>query len=210
MPPHPQLSTDQTRQMVDWILSLALRRTMPQPRGMKGAAKLDPPSRDWGQISNGVMVLTATATDHGAEGSLPLRSEAEVVLRTRRQQACFFDRAEKASVQHNLDSGLVARIASGGWIAFDRLRIDQVGEIAVRAWVGRVAPESIEWHALRPDGPLIATAPIAAPDAPNLSVNATVTPSPECGDKPVTVVLVVKGPSEATLDVGSIDFRAPR
>ncbi len=146
MPPHPQHTLAETRQMVAWILSLAQRRTAVLPfaggDALEGTAVAEPPSREWGTFANGVLALTATATDRGAAGLPPLTTEATLVLRTRTQQAAAWDAAENTTLQHNLDDGMVARVAPDGWFAFDpvclaglrtvtlRVRTDAAGEVA--------------------------------------------------------------------------------
>jgi len=74
----------------------------------------------------------------------PQRSETEIVLRSRRQRAAFFDRGDKASTQDNLDQGgLVARIQPGGWIGFDRIRLQEFGRLKLSAWPQGTVPLTV-------------------------------------------------------------------
>lgn len=135
MPPHPQHTAAEAAQMVDWILSLATRKVETLPAGLSGSASVHPPANVWGVHSNGVMILTAAATDLGAAGLPAQRSTARVALRTRRQRAAFFDHADRAFAQDNLDQGgLVARIPDKGSITFDPVNLAQTRRVRITAW----------------------------------------------------------------------------
>ena len=121
--------------MVDWILSLATRKVETLPAGLSGSASVRPPAQVWGVHSNGVMILTAAATDLGAANLPAQRSTARVALRTRKQRAAFFDRAELAFAQDNLDQGgLIARIPDKGSLTFDPVNLAQTRRVRLTAW----------------------------------------------------------------------------
>lgn len=129
MPPHPQHSQAQARLMVDWILSLASKRTVTLPPGLTGETKVEAGK---GREGEGVVILTAAATDRGAGAAPALRGEAVLALRTRRQRAAYFDAAERTTYQENLGDGLVARVQAGGWVTFQEIHMAEVREIVVR------------------------------------------------------------------------------
>ena len=144
MPPHPQHTAAEAAQMVDWVLSLAQRQITTLPRITEGNASVPTRPEGFGRADNTVILLTASATDNGASGLPALRGTAEVLLRSRRQRAAFFDHSEAADVQDNLDQGgLVARIQPGGWIAFDRIRMEDFGTLKLSGWPQGTAPLTV-------------------------------------------------------------------
>lgn len=206
MPPHPQHTLEETSQMVEWILSLAGKSIRTLPPGSDGEFTVGEREQSWNAPSNGVFVLTASAVDNGAPGLPPQRGTASAVLRTRRQRACFFDRASNAVAQDNLEQGgLVARIhAPGGWISFDRVRLDDVGGLRLRCW---------------PQGPGEMEASVRTGAGNEVLGRAALTPGEPAG-RPATVDLafdsaatglqdvriVLNGPDGAFLDVREVEF----
>ncbi len=141
MPPHPQHTAAEAALMVDWVLSLAQRQITTLPSAAEGKAAVPEVRGGFGRADNVVMLLTASTTDKGAGVLPPLRGAAEVMLRSRRQRAACFDQSEKAAVQDNLDQGgLVARIQPGGWIAFDRIRVQDFTRVKLGGWPQGDAP----------------------------------------------------------------------
>ncbi len=135
MPPHPQHTPAEASLMVDWVLSLAQREIATLPSAAEGKTWIEPDKTGFGKNDNTVISLTAGTMDKGLDGLPPLRSTAEVLLRGRRQRAACFDRAERAIAQDNLDQGgLVARILPGGWIGFDRIRLQDFETLKLSAW----------------------------------------------------------------------------
>ena len=135
MPPHPQHTPAEAALMVDWVLSLGGRQIVTLPHAEEGKAAVPMSSGSRDRPENTVIFLTASAMDNGV-GTLPaLRGSDEVILRTRRQRAAFFDHSENAGIQDNLDQGgLVARIQPGGWIGFDRIRLQDFGKLKLSGW----------------------------------------------------------------------------
>jgi cytochrome c len=209
MPPHPQHTRDQARQMVDWILGLAARQSATLPAGLTGQA---PPPKPESSDAAGVMVITASATDLGAAPLPPLRQEASVVLRTRKQRAAYFDESSLTSFQENLGDGLVARIQAGGWVAFHRIQLPQVKEIRVtgRPTVG--AKIRIEARLDKPDGTLVGSAILAPAADPAKLADCTLPLSNANGQH--TVYFIVKndatsGPSSLVplAELATLEFR---
>jgi cytochrome c len=135
MPPHPQHTAAEAALMVDWVLSLAQREITTLTASSSGKAAVPAESGGWGRADNTVLFLTASTMDKGAGALSPLRGAAEVMLRSRRQRAACFDQSENATAQDNLEQGgLVARIQPGGWIAFDRIRLQDFSRVKVSGW----------------------------------------------------------------------------
>jgi cytochrome c len=210
MPPHPQVSVDQARLMVDWILSLASRDTRRLDPGMTGRVAVDPPPREWGAFSNGVVLLTASATDAGTAEAPPLSAESRIALRTRRQMAAAFDRGHRVSTQHNLESGLVARVVAGGWFAFDHIRLADVPALRFQLHQSAGPPARLEVRAQRPDGPLLASATLPASDPrdrrrPALTLELPAAES--SASEPVDLVFALVGDPAAVCDIEWIEFK---
>jgi cytochrome c len=210
MPPHPQHSEEQGQLMLDWILSLAARNTHGLPPGTTGTVRVEPPTRDWGGFSNGVVVLTAAATDAGTAEAPPLSTESRITLRTRRQLAAAFDRAERTSTQHNLETGLVARTQAGGWIAFERVLLADVREVRVQLRPAGGGAARLEIRATTPDGPLLAKAAVPTEPprdrrAPALSLALEIPPG--LGGAPADLFFRVIGDPGAACDIEWIEFR---
>jgi hypothetical protein len=196
--------------MLDWILSLAARNTHGLPPGTTGTVRVEPPTRDWGGFSNGVVVLTAAATDAGTAEAPPLSTESRITLRTRRQLAAAFDRAERTSTQHNLETGLVARTQAGGWIAFERVLLADVREVRVQLRPAGGGAARLEIRATTPDGPLLAKAAVPTEPprdrrAPALSLALEIPPG--LGGAPADLFFRVIGDPGAACDIEWIEFR---
>lgn len=188
MPPNPQYTPDQARQMVDWVLGLAARQVLTQPAGLHGefrpATALGANERD----ASGVLVWTAAATDH-AQGTVPaLRGESIVALRTRQQRAAHFDAATKVSSQENLGDGLVARVESGGWFRFDRINLEQVRELRLRGRNLTAGAVRLEARLDAPDGELWMQGELAGNAAGKL-VNVNGPAAAKQGIRPVYIVV---------------------
>ena len=207
MPPHPQHTPAEATLMVDWVLSLAQRQITTLPPAAEGKATVPEARGGFGRADNTVMFLTASTTDKGAGVLPPLRGSAEVMLRSRRQRAACFDHSESATAQDNLDQGgLVARIQPGGWIAFDRIRLQDFGELKLSAWPQGSAPLTVSilagdvelvHQSLQP-GPAASRQPqeflFQMPSAPELSV-------------PQQVRIKIDGPAGSVLDIMWVEFK---
>ena len=207
MPPNPQYTPDQARQMVDWVLGLASRQVLTQPAGVQGefnpATALGPNERG----ASGVLVWTAAATDH-AQGIVPaLRGESTIALRTRQQRAAHFDAALKVSSQENLGDGLVARAEFGGWFRYDRINLAQVREISLRGRKLVAETVRLEVHLDAPDGEIWMAGDLPENgDRKPVTVSAPV--AAQSGIRPVYFVLT--GPKSApgyVAELLTVDFR---
>ena len=209
MPPHPQHTPAEAAQMVDWVLSLAQRQITTLPHAAEGKTNVPPsPPGGFGRSDNTVILLTASATDQGASGLPALRGSAEVLLRGRRQRAACFDRGEKAAAQDNLDQGgLVARIQPGGWIGFDRIRLQDFGKLKLSAWpqgdtpltVSILAGDQEVAHQTVQPGPATSKQP------PGIVFQM---PSPATqSNAPQEVRVKMDGPAESVLDIMWVEFQ---
>ncbi len=151
MPPHPQHTVEQTRPMVDWILSLAREESEAPLPGARGFFRITRPQGLPGS-EPALMALTGEYTDNGAPGASPLRGEAEVVLHARRKRAASFDRRSGAEAVDVFEPpvGTVLRFAPGDWIAFREVRLRDIERVT---WSAAAAPGSRGGFSLRIDSP---------------------------------------------------------
>jgi cytochrome c len=195
MPPNPQYTPAQARQMVDWILGLASRQVLAQPAGDQGEFLPKSALQRGEDHATGVLVFAATAADRSHGAAPALTGEATLTLRTRRQRAAHYDAAQRASFQQNLGDDLVARIEAGGWIRFDRIDVAQVKELVVQGRRNGDRPVRIEARLDSPDGtPWFATElPASGADRKPSTARGAV--KPMSGVRPV--YFVVRGPESA-------------
>ncbi len=206
MPPHPQQTEAQALQMIDYVLSLASRQTRTLPPGLSGDVTLSEPKRVWSQFPNGIMTLTASTVDAGTPDAPPLRAQAALTLRTRRQLACHFDDSSRAIRSHTLErGGMLARLLPDGWISFDAIPLGKVSSISLTGWpTSAKAPLIVEIHASAPDGPLLGRVEFPARNT-NGKPDVLTTPIPP-QEKPAPVFLVLKGPADTSLDLQWVEF----
>ena len=156
MPPHPQFSESQAKEMIDWIVREGDRESAPNQRiGTRGVLELT--GRPGGPLDCGVMVLEAAYTDRGAADVGPLRSTKTIVLHHRRKQAALCDLQQKISVVHDLEGeqNEVVWAAAGGGIAWERMNLGGIDRADFRVG-GRGGGGVWELRLDRPDGPLLA------------------------------------------------------
>ena len=157
MLPHPQHTIEQTRLMVDWVLSLAKNTASTPRRGMSGFYTA--PVQPKGRVKEGVLLLTAGYTDAGAEGALPLRGESTIVLHSRRKLAALYD------VNHGMqyvegaaaENGLVGLFENDDFIIIRDLNLGGINKILVRAGNLTKAAARFELRQGSPRGRLLAS-----------------------------------------------------
>jgi cytochrome c len=207
MPPHPQHTAAEAVLMVDWVLSLAQRQITTLPAAAEGKAPVPEARGGFGRADNTVMILTASTTDKGAGVLPPLRGSAEVMVRSRRQRAACFDCSEKAAAQDNLDQGgLVARIQPGGWIGFDRIRLQDFARIKLSGWPQGGAPLTV--RILAGDKELASQDMPTGPSAtrqPRDFVFSMPPSNPEV--PPQQVRMKMDGPPGSVLDIMWLEFQ---
>jgi cytochrome c len=205
MPPHPQVTPTQAGQMLDWIFSLASRETTLLPRALEGEFTVPAPPSSFGSFTNGVIVLTATATDRGTADAPPLDATATVTLRTRRQHAAAFDDAHRVITQHNLDDGLVARLETGSWLAFDAIPVQSLRSFRLRLRPLAGDGARIEFRLGDPAGPAFAALPLPPPVPRDAKAIELDLPAPDTrrllspGASKLLLQLTASGPSACEL-----------
>jgi cytochrome c len=129
MAAHPQLSEADTRQMVDYILSLAEQRaSLP----LQGSYKL---TEHKGNGEAGSYVILASYTDKGHEITGPLTGREMIVLRHPKVQAEDFDRFFQVGQQRPINNPMVwvSDIKDGSYITFKDIDLEGIKKITVSA-----------------------------------------------------------------------------
>jgi cytochrome c len=166
MPPHPQHTPEQTRKMVDWIMTLSASHAVPPMPGTTGAFTARP--RPDYASDHGVYVVTARYTDQGAAGVPPLTGEATAVLHARKKKPAFADVRSGIEVVHELEgkepifTGMVARFHPGGFVRFDQMNLAGIDRVQFLAGSPEGVAGAFELRAGSPTGPLVARVDVDA------------------------------------------------
>ncbi len=165
MPPHPQHTIAQTRQMIGWVLSLK-DDPASQPRpGVSGSFPAPKKPAGNAQANEGVLTLTASYTDDGKAGTLPrLRGEGSVVLHSRRKKAALYDENHGMTYVEQIDGekGLIGHFKDGAHIVFRELNLDGIRSVTVRAGSFDTKGGTLELRKGSPTGALLGTAEVKA------------------------------------------------
>ena len=156
MPPHPQHTLPQTRQMVDWILSLTGATAHPPIPGSEGAFRTC--THPDGRGNAGVYVITASYTDDGADGAAAITGEAVHVLHSRLKKAAFFDtrRGVELIDEYEGEHTIVGHFADGDYVSFNGMRLAGIDRVTLRAGALGETGGRFELRSSGPDGPLLA------------------------------------------------------
>jgi glucose/arabinose dehydrogenase/cytochrome c551/c552/type 1 glutamine amidotransferase len=161
MPAHPDVTKDETRQMVEYIMSLADDAAKEKSLPASGTINPQPKQGD------NVMVLTASYTDNGAEGTVPLTGVQSVALQG---STVTFSENIKAegftAIQFNGQDLLIVPNEQG-WFALENVDLTGVDSATLMAgW--QEAPKTgldFELHLNAPDGKLLGKGSMPAPAA---------------------------------------------
>ncbi len=159
MPAHPNVTSDESRQIALYIQSLVDTGAKKKSLPLVGSITPNPTPTD------NVMVLTASYTDGGAAGTIPLTGTHSVTLRG---STVPFTGNNKAQGFMPIEFGgmkLLIVPSEGGWFVIDDIDLKGVSSVMVTAgW--QEAPKvgfSLEIHKNAPDGPLLGTGSMTAP-----------------------------------------------
>lgn len=191
MPPHPQHTLEETRQMVRWILALrddGSTAPVPGTHGFFRAEKgdLNDPS---------ALVLTAEYIDNGAAADPasqsatvpPIRGEDVCVLHSRRKRAAFADRAHGVDLVDVFEggAGLVSRLGPGDWFSFHDVLLDDIDRITIDLAAPEAFRGTLSLRIGSPQGPELAHVTVTGKSDRHGPVfhqrNVGISPSPETG-----------------------------
>lgn len=151
MAAHPQLSLQETTEMVRYILSLANGGQSSLP--LDGTYTLD---EHTGAGEAGTYVITASYTDSGSKITGPLTGREVVMLRHPRVQAVDFDSFRNVGRQqpHGDGPSVVSDIKDGSYISFKNIDLTGVEQLVFRVASGTEGG-TIEVRVGSPNGKLI-------------------------------------------------------
>lgn len=158
MAAHPQLSQDEVRAMVEYILAQGGKDVeMPESMPVSGEFVLDAHNEE--RNKEGMYFLRASYTDAGANGIGPLTGQSLFVLRHPRVQAETFDFSYNVGVQANAGRGpsYVKEIFHGSYIGFEDIDLAGIRSLTLNMkGTGDVKSlGTIEVHLGSPDGQMI-------------------------------------------------------
>jgi cytochrome c len=139
MAAHPQVSIDDAREMVKYILSLNDPKKASQP--VKGDYLTQKKSKD------GSYLLTATYTDKGANKIAPQTAGSTVALRNAKLKANTYDEAKSTMNYKSEPLGeIVIATENGGFISFKKIDLTNISALQIGAFAtdARLAGGKIE------------------------------------------------------------------
>lgn len=161
MPAHPNVTKDETRQIAEYIMSLANMGVVEKSLPPSGTIRPTPTK------GANIMVLTASYTDNGAEGTIPLTGVKSVALQG--STVSFSDKIKSdgfMSVQFD-GQDLLLLPAEEGWFALQNIDLKGVNSATLTAgW--QEAPKvglDFEMRLNAPNGKLLGTGSMPAPVA---------------------------------------------
>lgn len=177
MAAHPDLSTEDAKTMVEYILSLADAPSATLPLSGSYSPVIEP-----GQSDQGVFIIRAAYTDLGANGIPGLKSEKVLMLRNSNLSA--YESADEVQevMKLNLPEPPIKMLipeADGSWFKFSQIDLTGMGMAMIvstaNAQFGFMGG-TVEIHLDSPDGPLIGTSSVISPQTPAPGANPMQTP----------------------------------
>ena len=194
MPAHPKVTTDESRQIALYILSLSGDGMKEKSLPAKGTLTANPTA------PGNVMVITASYTDEGQEGTIPLTGSTSVALMSNIVK--FTEDIKTDNMQAMNFNGMDLLLASGteGWFRLDDINLTGVKSIALGAgW--QEAPTvsySFEIHRNAPDGPIVGsgTMPVPPSGTPGGVAMIPLSGNDDAGSGPIYITYAVEDGKE--------------
>lgn len=168
MSAHPQLSQEDAREMVGYILSLSQEKQAAGSLPLKGSYTMAVPKDDKGE---GTYVVRAAYKDKGSKDVPSITAEKTLLLRNAKMPAGKANKAEGAMKYGTI---LIAQ-ANGGYMAFNNLDLTGIEQIAFTASAPKqqvnAAGGTIEVRLGSPTGKLVGETALISPaeGAPSLT-----------------------------------------
>ncbi len=176
MPPHPQHTLEQTRQMMGWVLALADSAAPTAPLPVSGTLTAPNFPRNHSTAAP-TLKLMASALGHEVAGVPALRGTMTLVLHPHRKKAATADETHAAEVVDIFEGGEgnSLRLRSGGAFRFDTMNLAGITHLTTR--LAPLTPGAY-WFEARldaPDGPLLGREMVECQSADTVGKFATVT-----------------------------------
>lgn len=159
MPAHPKITSDESRQIAMYIRSLAGDGLEQKSLPPKGTITADP------STPGNMMVITASYTDEGADGTIPLTGSKSIVIPSNTIKFTEDINKEGAGLVSFNGMNLLLLENKKGWFAMDDIQVSGIKSLSLAAgW--QVAPTisyTFEVHEGSLDGPLLGKTTMAAP-----------------------------------------------
>lgn len=175
MPAHPNITDEESRQIASYIMSLSDERASSLSLPAKG--KIKPEPRRPGQV----MLITATYTDEGEAGAVPLTGTKTIIVPSSTLNLNEDMKVEGASVRSFNDSAMLILNQASGWAELNEVDLTDVKSLSMTSRFFRQAPKaqySFELRLNAPDGQLIGRASM---------------PKPKAGERGVTINVPISG-----------------
>jgi cytochrome c len=207
MPPHPQHTIEETRLMLNWILSLRTDEASLPKSGVAGQWPAPARPEEGVRANEGVLILTAGYTDAGAAGAAPLRGESTAVLHSRRKKAALYDVNQGMAYIEQVEggeTGIVGHFQDGNHIVFRDLNLSDIRRVVVRAG-GLAGPGGrIELRRQSAQGPVLASVEVPVTgDRPFVEIPAAL----PAGVGLTDVCVVARGASATLIGLNWIEFQ---
>ena len=151
MPAHPKITSDESRQIAMYIQSLASDGLEEKSLPAKGTITAEP------SAPGHMMVITASYTDKGAEGTIPLTGSNSVAIPSNSMKFSEAVGKEGASFMSFNGMNLLLLDKKKGWFSLDGIDLSRLKSVSLTTgW--QVAPKSgfnFEVHEGSADGPLV-------------------------------------------------------
>lgn len=161
MPAHPKITSDETRQISLYILSLAGNQKEEKSLPIKGTITAE------SSAPGNMLVLTASYTDEGAEGTIPLTGSKVVAISSSTIEMTDALKTNNMQAMSFGGMNLLLMNAANGWFELADTSLKSVNSLTLTA--GWQSPPSLsftfEIHENTPDGPVIGQATLSAQPA---------------------------------------------
>ncbi|PIB39439.1 ThuA domain-containing protein [Maribacter sp. 4G9] len=154
MPAHPKITSDETRQIALYILSLAGDQKVQKSLPLKGtiAAEASAPGN--------MLVLTASYTDDGAEGTIPLTGSNSVAIPSSTIQLTEDMKTSNMQAMTFGGMNLMLMNSASGWLELASISLKGVNSLTLNA--GWQSPPQLSYtfqiHENTPEGPIVGEA----------------------------------------------------
>jgi glucose/arabinose dehydrogenase/cytochrome c551/c552/type 1 glutamine amidotransferase len=181
MPAHPKVTSDETRQIALYILSLSGDQMKEKSLPAKGTITAE------SSAPGNMLVITASYTDKGAEGTIPLTGSKSVAIPS--STVKFTDKTKVDGMQamnfNGIDLLLISK--SSGWFVLENVSLKGVKSVSLTA--GWQSPPSMffdfEIHENSANGPLIGKGQLPAQSGGSQGTMFTI---------PITETVASEGP----------------
>ena len=158
MSAHPQLTIEQTTEMVRYILSLADAPATVQALPLTGTVTLN---EHRGDKSPGKYLMTVSYTDKGANGISPLTTRTDFLLRSPVVEASSCDSSSKVSILKSSSENRIQFTENGAFLAFKAIDLTGIQSVTFQLLSSPVTAQ-LEIRIDSPTGPIIGKTDIQA------------------------------------------------